>query len=74
MLWFACPVAASPVCWSRATPSTSFAATWLSWWRPGELGDLAKAGESAGLLLAHFDALLTRYSTALEEHQIQRPY
>ncbi|MEV0554070.1 hypothetical protein AB0I27_11495 [Streptomyces sp. NPDC050597] len=39
-----------------------------------ERGDLAEAGESAGLLLEHLDALLIRYSTALEEHQIQRPY
>ncbi|WP_425424756.1 DUF6959 family protein [Streptomyces aurantiacus] len=34
----------------------------------------AEAGESAGLLLEALDALLTRYSTALGEHQIQRPY
>lgn len=39
-----------------------------------ERGDLAEAGEFAGLLLEAFDALLTRYSTALEEHHIQRPY
>ncbi|MGW3284041.1 DUF6959 family protein [Streptomyces sp. NPDC001002] len=39
-----------------------------------ERGDLAEARESAGLLLESLDALLTRYSTALEEHQIQRPY
>ncbi|MEV0559112.1 hypothetical protein AB0I27_37400 [Streptomyces sp. NPDC050597] len=39
-----------------------------------ERGNLADAGQSAGLLLEHLDALLNRYSTALEEHQIQRPY
>ncbi|RPF24777.1 DUF6959 family protein [Streptomyces sp. TLI_185] len=39
-----------------------------------ERGDLAEAGESAGLLLASLDALLMRYSTALEGHEIQRPY
>jgi hypothetical protein len=39
-----------------------------------ERGDLADAGESAGLLLAGLDALLNRYSVALENHQIQRPY
>ncbi|MFJ5307166.1 DUF6959 family protein [Streptomyces sp. NPDC088350] len=39
-----------------------------------ERGDLADAGESAGLLLAGLDALLTRYSVALANHQIQRPY
>ncbi|MDV9170989.1 hypothetical protein R6V09_12685 [Streptomyces sp. W16] len=39
-----------------------------------ERGDLAEAGESAGLLLAGLDALLTRYSVALESHSIQRPY
>ncbi|OIK01631.1 hypothetical protein BIV24_00725 [Streptomyces colonosanans] len=42
--------------------------------RACERGDLAEAGESAGLLLASLDALLARYSTALEEHQIRRPY
>ncbi|MFI6277329.1 DUF6959 family protein [Streptomyces sp. NPDC050988] len=36
--------------------------------------DMAEAGESAGLLLASLDALLTRYSTALERHKIQRSY
>jgi len=39
-----------------------------------ERGDLADAGESAGLLLAGLDALLNRYSVALENHQIQPPY
>jgi len=39
-----------------------------------ERGDLAEAGESAGLLLAGLDALLTRYSVALDNHSIQRPY
>jgi hypothetical protein len=39
-----------------------------------ERGDLADAGESAGLLLAGLDALLNRYSVALENHQIRRPY
>jgi hypothetical protein len=39
-----------------------------------ERGNLAEAGESAGLLLASLDALLTRYATALDEHEIQRPY
>ncbi|MER5537409.1 DUF6959 family protein [Streptomyces mirabilis] len=33
-----------------------------------ERGVLADAGESAGLLLAPLDALLTRYSVALERH------
>lgn len=39
-----------------------------------ERGDLAETRECADLLLAHLDALLTRCSTALEEHRIQRPY
>ncbi|SEC51711.1 hypothetical protein SAMN05216489_00930 [Streptomyces sp. 3213] len=39
-----------------------------------ERGDLAEAGESAGLLLAGLDALLTRYSVALANHSIQVPY
>jgi hypothetical protein len=39
-----------------------------------ERGDLVEAGESAGLLLASLDGLLTRYSTALERHEIKRPY
>lgn len=39
-----------------------------------ERGDLAEAGEAAGLLLAGFDALLNRYSLALENHRMQRPY
>ncbi|WP_329264019.1 hypothetical protein OG223_49550 [Streptomyces sp. NBC_01478] len=37
-------------------------------------GDLADAGESAGLLLAGLDALLARYSAALENHGMKRPY
>ncbi|MGW3727150.1 DUF6959 family protein [Streptomyces sp. NPDC000851] len=39
-----------------------------------ERGDLAEARDSAGLLLAGLDALLTRYADALQEHQIARPY
>ncbi|MFD4879410.1 DUF6959 family protein [Streptomyces sp. NPDC058420] len=39
-----------------------------------ERGDLAEAGEAAGLLLAGFDALLSRYSVALEKHRITLPY
>ncbi|MFJ8944092.1 DUF6959 family protein [Streptomyces sp. NPDC102395] len=39
-----------------------------------ERGELADARESAGLLLAGIDALLTRYTAALEEHGIPRPY
>ncbi|MFE9603652.1 DUF6959 family protein [Streptomyces hokutonensis] len=39
-----------------------------------ERGDLAEAGESAGLLLAGLDALLARYSVALANHSIQAPY
>ncbi|WP_043662625.1 DUF6959 family protein [Streptomyces xylophagus] len=39
-----------------------------------ERGDLEDAGESAGLLLAGLDALLNRYSVALEKHRIQTPY
>ncbi|MET8023175.1 DUF6959 family protein [Streptomyces avermitilis] len=36
--------------------------------------DLADAWDSAGLLLAGLDALLTRYADALREHVIPRPY
>lgn len=39
-----------------------------------ERGDLDEARESAGLLLANLDALLTRYGAALTEHDIPRPY
>ncbi|MGW3450669.1 DUF6959 family protein [Streptomyces sp. NPDC001076] len=39
-----------------------------------ERGDLDEARESAGLLLANLDALLTRYEAALTEHDIPRPY
>ncbi|MFJ2259532.1 DUF6959 family protein [Streptomyces sp. NPDC087844] len=39
-----------------------------------ERGEAAEAGKPAGLLLSALDALLIRYPTALEEHQIQRPY
>ncbi|MFJ4369621.1 DUF6959 family protein [Streptomyces chartreusis] len=39
-----------------------------------ERGDLDEAQESAGLLLANLDALLTRYEAALGEHGIPRPY
>ncbi|MBZ3908192.1 MULTISPECIES: DUF6959 family protein [Streptomyces] len=39
-----------------------------------ERGDLTEAGDSAALLLASLDTLLTRYATALERHEIQRPY
>ncbi|MEV7000481.1 hypothetical protein AB0N62_22715 [Streptomyces sp. NPDC093982] len=35
---------------------------------------LAEAAESAGTVLASLDALLTRYATALERHEIERPY
>ncbi|MDX2678600.1 DUF6959 family protein [Streptomyces sp. NY05-11A] len=37
-------------------------------------GDLGDARDAAGLLLAGLDALLKRYATALEEHDIPRPY
>ncbi|MFI7300877.1 DUF6959 family protein [Streptomyces sp. NPDC050121] len=37
-------------------------------------GDLSDARDTAGLLLAGLDALLKRYATALEEHDIPRPY
>ncbi|WP_436771950.1 DUF6959 family protein [Yinghuangia sp. YIM S09857] len=37
-------------------------------------GDTSAACETAGLLLADLDALLTRYSAALEAHKIPRPY
>ncbi|MEU9014527.1 hypothetical protein AB0D12_33155 [Streptomyces sp. NPDC048479] len=37
-------------------------------------GDLASARETAVLLLADLDALLTRYVAALEAHEIPRPY
>ncbi|WP_405999503.1 DUF6959 family protein [Streptomyces sp. NBC_00829] len=37
-------------------------------------GDVAGARESAGPLLADLDALLTRYTDALEAHEIPRPY
>ncbi|MER5820940.1 DUF6959 family protein [Streptomyces mirabilis] len=39
-----------------------------------ERGDLNEARESAGLLLANLDALLTRFEAALGEHEIPRPY
>ena len=39
-----------------------------------ERGDLDEVQESAGLLLATLDALLTRYEAALGEHGIPRPY
>jgi hypothetical protein len=35
---------------------------------------VAGARETAGLLLADLDALLTRYADALEAHEIPRPY
>lgn len=37
-------------------------------------GDVAGARESAGPLLADLVALLTRYTDALEAHEIPRPY
>ncbi|MER5687122.1 hypothetical protein [Streptomyces sp. NPDC002205] len=37
-------------------------------------GDAAGARETAGLLLADLDALLMRYSAALDAHEIPRPY
>ncbi|MGW7405666.1 DUF6959 family protein [Streptomyces sp. NPDC054833] len=39
-----------------------------------ERGDLDEARESAGLLLANLDTLLTRYEAALGEPGIPRPY
>ncbi|MGF0175909.1 DUF6959 family protein [Streptomyces sp. Marseille-Q5077] len=39
-----------------------------------ERGDLAEAAESAGIVLASLDTLLTRCSTGLERHEIQRQY
>ncbi|MGW2706879.1 DUF6959 family protein [Streptomyces sp. NPDC001340] len=39
-----------------------------------ERGDLAEVQDSAGLLLARLDAVLTRYANALQEHEIPRPY
>ncbi|MGW1779928.1 DUF6959 family protein [Streptomyces sp. NPDC002143] len=39
-----------------------------------ERGDLADARDGAELLLAGLDALLDRYTTALAEHEIARPY
>ena len=39
-----------------------------------ERGDLDEARDSASLLLANLDALLTRYETVLGEHGIPRPY
>lgn len=39
-----------------------------------EQGDVVEACETAGLLLADLDALLTRYSAALNAHEIPRPY
>lgn len=39
-----------------------------------EQGDLAEAQKAARLLLANLDVLLTRYSAALEAHEIPRPY
>ncbi|MFJ3794641.1 DUF6959 family protein [Kitasatospora sp. NPDC090091] len=37
-------------------------------------GDVSEAREAAALLLADLDCLLARYTTALEEHGIARPY
>lgn len=37
-------------------------------------GDTAGARETAGLLLEDLDALLTRYTAALDAHAIPRPY
>ncbi|MFD7228287.1 DUF6959 family protein [Streptomyces sp. NPDC059881] len=37
-------------------------------------GDVEEAQEAASLLLAGLDALLMRYSAALEAHEIPRPY
>ncbi|MEU6554630.1 hypothetical protein ABZ915_30800 [Streptomyces sp. NPDC046915] len=37
-------------------------------------GDLAEARDSVSLLLTGFDALLTRYEDALQQHEIPRPY
>ncbi|MFC8227086.1 DUF6959 family protein [Streptomyces sp. NPDC057287] len=37
-------------------------------------GDLAGARETAGLLLTDLDALLARYTAALDAHTIPRPY
>ncbi|MGW7380676.1 DUF6959 family protein [Streptomyces sp. NPDC054794] len=39
-----------------------------------ERGDLDEARESAGSVLASLDALLVRYATVLDEHNIRRPY
>ncbi|MFF4053192.1 DUF6959 family protein [Streptomyces chartreusis] len=39
-----------------------------------ERGRLAEAAESADIVLGSLDALLTRYATALELHEIERPY
>ncbi|MFD6294062.1 DUF6959 family protein [Streptomyces sp. NPDC060235] len=39
-----------------------------------EQGDVAEPCETARLLLADLDALLTRYSAALDAHEIPRPY
>jgi hypothetical protein len=37
-------------------------------------GDIDEARETAALLLAGLDGLLARYTTALENHGIARPY
>ncbi|WP_404197239.1 DUF6959 family protein [Streptomyces tauricus] len=39
-----------------------------------ERGELAEARESASLVMAGLDALLTRYATVLEDYGIPRPY
>ncbi|MFJ1805432.1 MULTISPECIES: DUF6959 family protein [unclassified Streptomyces] len=39
-----------------------------------ERGDLSDARDAAGLLLSGLDTLLERYTTALDEHEIPRPY
>ncbi|MFE2579112.1 DUF6959 family protein [Streptomyces sp. NPDC059378] len=39
-----------------------------------EQGDLDQARESATLLLANLDALLSRYEATLTDHEIPRPY
>ncbi|GLV88523.1 hypothetical protein Slala03_82120 [Streptomyces lavendulae subsp. lavendulae] len=37
-------------------------------------GDVDDAHEAATILLANFDELLARYESALEAHDIKRPY
>ncbi|MGW6013078.1 DUF6959 family protein [Streptomyces sp. NPDC055210] len=74
MLWFACSVDGSPGALVQGDSLHILRSDVAELAEARERGELAEAGECASLLLAHLDALLTRYLTAVEEHQIQRPH